>query len=30
MDIMARWAEAQEFLVKGGPAIWAIDRKSVV
>ncbi len=30
MDIMARWAEAQEFLVKGGPAIWAIAALSVL
>lgn len=30
MDIMARLAEAQEFLVKGGPAIWAIAALSVL
>jgi len=30
MDFMTRWAEAQEFLVKGGPAIWAIAALSVL
>lgn len=30
MDLMTRWAEAQEFLVKGGPAIWAIAALSVL
>jgi len=30
MDILSRWAEIQDFLTKGGPAIWAIAALSVV
>ncbi|MCF3594586.1 MotA/TolQ/ExbB proton channel family protein [Rhodobacteraceae bacterium LMO-12] len=30
MDIVARWTEVQEFLIKGGPAIWAIAALSVL
>ena len=30
MDILTRWTEVQEFLIKGGPAIWAIAALSVL
>lgn len=30
MDMMSRWVAAQEFLIKGGPAIWAIAALSVI
>ncbi|MDQ2093382.1 MotA/TolQ/ExbB proton channel family protein [Rhodalgimonas zhirmunskyi] len=30
MDIAARWSEVQEFLIMGGPAIWAIAALSVL
>jgi biopolymer transport protein ExbB len=30
MDMLDRWAQAQEFLIKGGPAIWAIAILSVL
>lgn len=30
MDILSRWVELQDFLLKGGPAIWAISALSVL
>ncbi len=30
MDLAARWAEAEAFLIQGGPAIWAISGLSVI
>lgn len=30
MDILSRWVELQDFLIKGGPAIWAISALSVL
>ena len=30
MDLLARWTEVQDFLIKGGPAIWAIAALSVL
>ncbi len=30
MDFLARWGEVQDFLIKGGPAIWAIAALSVL
>ncbi|MEZ5713833.1 MAG: MotA/TolQ/ExbB proton channel family protein [Paracoccaceae bacterium] len=30
MDILTRWTEVQDFLIKGGPAIWAIAALSVL
>lgn len=30
MDILSRWSEVETFLIKGGPAIWAIAALSVL
>lgn len=30
MDLLASWTNVQEFLIKGGPAIWSIAALSVL